>query len=54
MKGGPFGGEKLKRKSHNAEKTERGWDPLVTPGNVCYAEKEKNLFVQFLGPTGTI
>ena len=35
-----------KKRSHNAEKTERG-DSLVSPGIVCYAEKEKLLLVQF-------
>ena len=35
------------------KKTERR-DPLVSPSNVCYAEKGKNLFYQFPGPTGTI
>ena len=32
-----------KNVSHNAEKTERG-DPLVSPGMVCYAEKEGKPF----------
>ena len=31
-----------KSKSHNGEKTERG--PLVSPGIVCYAEKEEKPF----------
>ena len=29
--------------SHNAKKIERGY-PLVSPGMVCYAEKEGKLF----------
>ena len=33
----------FRKKSHNAEKTERG-DPLVSPGMVCYAEKEEKPF----------
>ena len=33
----------FRKKSHNAEKSERG-DPLVSPGNVCYAEKHKKPF----------
>ena len=40
---GPFEEMFFFKKSHNAEKTERG-DALVSPGNVCYAEKRKNLF----------
>ena len=35
-----FGFKIFRKKSHNAEKTERG-DPLVSPGTVCYAEKEE-------------
>ena len=31
------------KKSHNAEKTERG-DPLVSPGMVCYAGKQEKPF----------
>ena len=33
----------FRKKSHNAEKTERG-DPLVSPGMVCYAEKQEKPF----------
>ena len=43
LKGNTFGEFFSKKKSHNAEKTERE-DPLVSPGMVCSAEKEKNLF----------
>ena len=32
-----------KKKSHNAEKIERG-DSLVSPGILCYAEKEEKPF----------
>ena len=34
--------KKKSKKSLNAEKTER--DPLVSPGMVCYAEKEEKPF----------
>ena len=40
-KQGPFGGKKFRSRTM-PKKIERG-DPLVSPGNVCYAEK-KNLF----------
>ena len=44
LKGGPFGGRIFfGKKSHSAKKTERG-DFLVSPGMVCYAEKEEKLF----------
>ena len=33
----------FRKKSHNAEKTERG-DPSVSSGNVCYAEQEEKPF----------
>ena len=44
IEGGPFG-EKLffEKKSRSAEKNERG-DPLVSPGMVCYAEKQEKPF----------
>ena len=45
LKGGPFG-EKTNfrgKKSRSAEKNERG-DILVSPGMVCYAEKQEKLF----------
>ena len=44
MQGGPFG-EKFfrKEKSRSAEKNERG-ESLVSPGMVCYAEKQKKPF----------
>ena len=44
MQGGPFG-EKFfsKKKSRSAEKNERG-ESLVSPGMVCYAEKQEKLF----------
>ena len=43
LKGGPFGRKFFSGKSLNAEKTERG-DPLVSPGMVCYAEKQEKPF----------
>ena len=44
MKGGPFGEKNFsKKKSRSAEKNERG-DPLVSPGMVCYAEKQEKTF----------
>ena len=39
IEGAPFG-DFLGKKSHIAEKTEKG-DRLVSPGTVCYAEKHK-------------
>ena len=33
----------LGKKSRSAKKNERG-DPLVSPGMVCYAEKQEKLF----------
>ena len=42
------------KKSHSAEKTEKG-DSLVCPGMVCYAEKnEKTFLVQFARPNVSI
>ena len=41
------------KKSHNAEKSERG-DPLVSPGIVCCAEKQKTFLVQFAKPNVSI
>ena len=43
----------FEKKSHNAEKTERG-DPLVSPGIVCYTEKKENFLVQFAKPNDSI
>ena len=44
MKGGPFGEKKFLEKSFAVpKKIERG-DPLVSPGMVCYAEKQEKLF----------
>ena len=40
FEGGPFGKNMFQKKSHNAEET----DPLVSPGMVCYAEKEEKPF----------
>ena len=37
--------------SHNAEKTQ-WWDPLVSPGIVCYPEKRKIILIRFAGPNG--
>ena len=44
MQGGPFG-EKFffRKKSRRAEKNERG-ESLVSPGMVCYAEKQEKPF----------
>ena len=41
MKGGHLGKKISKKKSRNAEK--KG-DPLVSPGMVCYAEKQEKPF----------
>ena len=44
MQGGPFGEHFFfEKKSRSAEKNERG-DPLVSPGMVCYAEKQEKPF----------
>ena len=44
MQGGPFGGNFFsKKKSRSAEKNERG-ESLVSPGMVCYAEKQEKPF----------
>ena len=43
MKGGPFGEFFFRKKSGSAEKNERG-DPLVSPGMVCYTEKQEKPF----------
>ena len=43
LKGGPFGGKKFE-KVEQCRKTFEIGDPLVSPGNVCYAEKKKNRF----------
>ena len=40
---GPFGENFFSKKSRSAETNERG-DPLVSPGMVCYAEKQKKPF----------
>ena len=53
IEGGPFGGKNFSKKVAQCRKNWKG-DPLVSPGNVCYAEKSKNLLVQFPGPTGAI
>ena len=42
IEGGPFG-EKFLKSCTMPDKTERG-DSLVSPGNVCYAERRKNVF----------
>ena len=41
--GGSFGKKISKKKSRSAEKNERG-EPLVSPGMVCYAEKQEKPF----------
>ena len=44
IEGGPFRDNFFRKKMfHNAEKTQR-WDPLVSPGIICYAGKTKNPF----------
>ena len=45
MQGGPFGEKTFfsKKKSRSAEKNERG-ESLVSPGMVCYAEKQEKPF----------
>ena len=54
VKGRPFGDKFFSTKmSHNAEKTQR-WEPLVSPGIVCYAEKVKTFLLQFSRPNGSI
>ena len=42
-RGDPLRNFFLEKKSHNAEKNWKG-DPLVSPGMVCYAEKEEKPF----------
>ena len=42
IEGGPFG-ENFRKKVTMPTKSERE-DPLVSPGTVCFAEKQKNLF----------
>ena len=44
LKGGPFGESLFRKKVSQCQKTERG-DSLVSPGIVCYAEKEEKLFL---------
>ena len=41
--GGPFGEKISEKKSRSAEKNERG-ESLVSPGMVCYAEKQEKPF----------
>ena len=43
MQVGPFGEIFFPKKSRSAEKNERG-EPLVSPGMVCYAEKQEKPF----------
>ena len=44
MQGGPFGGKFFfEKKSRSAEKNERG-ESLVSPGMVCYTEKQEKPF----------
>ena len=43
MQGDPLGKIFSKKKSRSAEKNERG-EPLVSPGMVCYAEKQEKPF----------
>ena len=50
IEGGPFEKKISRKKSRNAEKTERG---TLWPRPVLYVTRETFL-VQFLGPTGTI
>ena len=41
IEGGPLERNFFRKRSHNAEKTERA-DPLVSPGMVGYAGKQEN------------
>ena len=43
IEGGPFGGKKFEKNPHCPKKNWKG-DPLVSPGIVCYAEKEEKPF----------
>ena len=43
MEGGLLAEKNCEKKSRNAKKTERGY-PLVSPGSVCYAEKQEKHF----------
>ena len=43
MQGGPFGEIFFEKKSRSVEKNEWG-EPLVSPGTVCYAEKQEKPF----------
>ena len=44
MQGDPLGEKVIfRKKSRSAEKNEKG-DPLVSPGMVCYAEKQEKPF----------
>ena len=44
MQGALWGKKFSKKKSRSAEKNERG-EPLVSPGMVCYAEKQEKPFL---------
>ena len=44
MQGGPLGKIFSKKSLAVPKKSERGTDPLVSPGMVCYAEKQENPF----------
>ena len=45
LKGGPFGGKIVfRKKSRTMPKKFERRDPLVSPGNVCYAEKKEKPF----------
>ena len=43
MQGDPLAKFFFRKKSRSAEKNERG-EPLVSPGTVCYAEKQEKPF----------
>ena len=43
IEGGPFGGTFFGKNVPQCRKTQR-WDPLVSPGIVCYAEKKEKHF----------
>ena len=48
IEGGPLGENLSRKKVSTTKKTERG-NPLVSPGIVCYAEKEEHFRFSSLG-----
>ena len=52
---GTFGEKNFRKKSLAVPKKKSRGDPLISPGMVCYAEKqEKPFLVQFARPNGAI